>query len=107
MTYVVCEPCVDCKYTDCAAVCPVDCFYQNDSMLYIDPEQCIDCAACVPACPVNAIFEGGDVPGEWASFVQLNADKSKEIMDNGEPALVKAECPQTPKEGPSCKKKAD
>src|SRR6516165_1801085 len=48
MTYVVCEPCHDCKYTDCVAVCPCDCFYQDEMMLYIDAEECIDCEACVP-----------------------------------------------------------
>src|SRR5262245_61046369 len=48
MAYVVCEPCRDCKYTDCVVVCPCDCFYQDDSMLYIDAVDCIDCEACVP-----------------------------------------------------------
>ena len=53
---VVTEPCHDCKYTACVTVCPVDCFYQDAHMLYIDPEECIDCGACIPECPVNAIF---------------------------------------------------
>src|SRR5205807_3694115 len=52
VTHVVCEPCRDCKYTDCVVVCPVDCFYQDERMLYIDPLDCIDCGACIPECPV-------------------------------------------------------
>src|SRR5207302_2149199 len=56
MAYVVCEPCHDCKYTDCVVVCPCNCFYQDDTMLYIDPVECIDCEACVPECPADAIF---------------------------------------------------
>src|SRR6516165_6991129 len=50
MTHTVCQPCYDCKYTDCVAVCPVECFYQDEKMLYIDPADCIDCEACVPEC---------------------------------------------------------
>src|SRR5438105_4483606 len=75
MTYVVCEPCHDCKYTDCVTVCPVDCFYQDDHMLYINPEECIDCGGCVAECPVEAIFDGSAVPSKWAHYVQLNAER--------------------------------
>src|SRR5207237_2108885 len=53
MAYVVCEPCRDCKYTDCVVVCPCDCFYQDENMLYIDPGACIDCESCVPECHVE------------------------------------------------------
>ena len=56
MAYVVGEPCVKCKYGDCVDACPVDCFYQDEDMLYINPAECIDCDACVPECPVDAIF---------------------------------------------------
>ena len=56
MAHVVCEPCRGCKYTDCVAVCPVDCFHEGEDMLYIDPEVCIDCQICVPECPVQAIL---------------------------------------------------
>ena len=62
MAYVVCEPCRDCKYTDCVVVCPMDCFYQDETMLYIDPHDCIDCEACVPECPVEAIFHDAMCP---------------------------------------------
>ena len=80
MTYVVTQPCHDCKYTDCVAVCPVECFYQDDMMLYIDPNDCIDCEACVPECPVEAIFVEANVPAQWTSWTQVNADKSLYIQ---------------------------
>lgn len=54
MTHVVAEPCFDCKYTDCVVVCPVDCFYQSEQLLYIHPDECIDCEDCVSECPVEA-----------------------------------------------------
>ena len=73
MTHVVCQPCYDCKYTDCVAVCPVECFWQDEKMLYIHPDDCIDCEACVPECPVEAIFVEANVPPQWVSFNALNA----------------------------------
>ena len=77
MTMVVTEPCFGCKYTDCVVVCPVDCFYEGESMLFIHPDQCIDCGACVPECPTNAIFYEGDVPAPWAGYIELNREMSK------------------------------
>jgi ferredoxin len=74
MAYVVTEPCFDCKYTDCVVVCPSDSFREGDRMLFIDPETCIDCDACIPECPVAAIFYEGDVPEEWKDFVALNRE---------------------------------
>lgn len=76
MTYVVVEPCVDCRYTDCVAVCPVDAFHLDDRMLVINPEVCIDCDLCVPECPVEAIFPDSSVPDEWADYTTLNAEKA-------------------------------
>ena len=73
MTYVVCEPCVKCKYTDCVDVCPVDCFVEGVNFLAINPDECIDCGACVPECPTTAIFEETEVPEKWAEYVELNA----------------------------------
>lgn len=75
MTMVVTEPCVNCKYTDCVVVCPVECFYGDAVQLYIDADDCIECGACVPECPVAAIFHQADVPTKWASFIALNADR--------------------------------
>lgn len=77
MTFVVTENCHRCRYTDCVAVCPVDCFHGDAEMLYIDPAQCIDCGACVPECPVEAIYEEGLLPEELASWLAVNAERSK------------------------------
>ena len=55
MTYVVTESCIKCKYTDCVEVCPVDCFYEGENMLVINPDECIDCGVCEPECPIEAI----------------------------------------------------
>lgn len=56
MTYLVTDNCIKCKYTDCVEVCPVDCFYEGENMLVINPDECIDCGVCEPECPANAIF---------------------------------------------------
>ncbi len=76
MTFVVTENCHRCRYTDCVAVCPVDCFHGDAEMLYIDPVVCIDCGACVPECPVEAIFEEGVVPEDQAHWLALNAERA-------------------------------
>jgi len=75
--YVVADPCVKCKYTDCVTVCPVDCFHEGANMLVIDPEECIDCGACVPECPAEAIFLDEDLPAKWANYTQLNEQYAK------------------------------
>jgi len=79
MTFVVTENCRRCRYTDCVAVCPVDCFHGDAEMLYIDPEQCIDCGACVPECPVEAIYEEGLLPPDLGSWLAVNAERSKQL----------------------------
>jgi ferredoxin len=99
MAYVVCEPCNDCKYTDCVVVCPCDCFYQDETQLYIDPEDCIDCQACVPECPVEAIFHETNVPGKWTHFVRLNAERVAVLKETGGGIIER----QAPKEGPACR----
>ena len=103
MSHVVAEPCFDCKYTDCVVVCPVDCFYEGAQMLYIHPEECIDCEACVPECPVEAIFSEPNVPSQWTSYVQLNKDKAEALKAAGGDAHITEK--HDPKEGPGCKKK--
>mgnify|MGYP001578801365 CR=1 FL=1 len=76
MAMVVPEPCFGCKYTDCGVVCPCDCFYEGESMLFIHPDECIDCEACVPECPVEAIFHQDNVPEDQKGFIELNAEKA-------------------------------
>ena len=76
MTFVVTDNCKGCRFTDCVAVCPVDCFHADDEMLYIDPNECIDCGACVPECPVEAIYDEAQLPEELNHWIQVNADKS-------------------------------
>ena len=83
MAYVVTQPCFGCKYTDCVVVCPADCFYEGEQMLYIHPDECTDCGACVSECPVEAIFLDKNVPPEWQTFIGLNAEmapKSPQIV---------------------------
>jgi ferredoxin len=69
MTYVVTDACIQCKYTDCVEVCPVDCFYEGENTLVINPEECIDCGVCEPECPAEAIIpdtlEGSE---KWVEF---------------------------------------
>jgi ferredoxin len=77
MTHVVTESCIKCKYTDCVDVCPVDCFHEGPNMLVIDPDECIDCAVCIPECPVNAIYAEEDVPEGQRDFTALNADLAR------------------------------
>jgi ferredoxin len=73
MAYVVADPCVKCKYTDCVAVCPVDCFYEGKNSLAINPDECIDCGACEPECPTTAIFEESELPAKWSIYKDINA----------------------------------
>ena len=77
MTYVVTEGCIQCKYTDCVDVCPVDCFVEGPNFLAIDPEECIDCTLCVAECPVEAIFADDDVPEDQQEYIEINARLSK------------------------------
>ena len=76
MAYVITEACIGTKDRSCVDVCPVDCIHDEgdvDQMLYIDPDECIDCGACEPACPVSAIFAEDDVPDNLKKFVTINA----------------------------------
>ena len=77
MTFVVAENCINCKHSDCVAVCPVNCFYEGPNMLVIHPDECIDCELCVPECPVNAIYAEADLPKEQAEFLALNAELAR------------------------------
>jgi NAD-dependent dihydropyrimidine dehydrogenase PreA subunit len=81
MAYVIAEPCIGTKDTACVDACPVDCIhpkkdesqYSDTDQLFIDPVECIDCGACVPVCPVSAIFAGDDLPEKWSVFADKNS----------------------------------
>lgn len=77
MTYVVTELCQHCKYTDCVEVCPEDAFHEAETILYINPDSCVDCDACVGICPENAIFADVDVPARYHKWIQINAQEAK------------------------------
>ena len=72
MTYIISEPCIDIKDRSCVDVCPVDCIHEFERILIIDPEECIDCGACEPECPVEAIFPEDALPDKWEAFVKIN-----------------------------------
>lgn len=82
MPHIIAEPCVNTKDTACAEVCPVDCIhplkdeeeFAEAKMLYINPDECIDCGACIPECPVDAIFDEDDLPPQWTEYTQINED---------------------------------
>ena len=86
MTYVINEPCIGTKDNSCVEVCPVDCIhptpeepdYEQSEMLYIDPDECIDCGACEPECPVTAIFAEDAVPDDQVQYIQINANYFKQ-----------------------------
>lgn len=97
MTYVVTELCVDCKYTDCAAVCPVEAFHDLPDRLYINPDTCIDCDACVPECPVEAIFSDATLPEHYQEWLALNAEAANYPTISGKiPALHGPNCSGPP-----------
>ena len=93
MTHVVGEACIACRYTDCVDVCPVDCFHMGPNFLVIDPDECIDCAVCIPECPVNAIYTEDDIPENQRQFVEINQRLSKQwpVISKRQPALTDAE----------------
>jgi len=72
MAFIITEPCIGCKYTDCVEICPVDCFYEAEDMLVINPNECIDCGLCVPECPVEAIIPEDEVPHNQIHFIEIN-----------------------------------
>jgi NAD-dependent dihydropyrimidine dehydrogenase PreA subunit len=84
MAYVIAEPCIGTMDRGCVDVCPVDCIYEGEDQLYIHPDECIDCGACEPECPVNAIFPEEDVPEEWQSFIA----KNRRYFETGEERQV-------------------
>lgn len=92
MSHFVTEPCVKCKYTDCVTVCPVDCFHEDAEMLVIDPEVCIDCGACIPECPVQAIYVEEDIPEKWKNYIEINTGKAQNL-----PVITETKEPLAPR----------
>ncbi len=97
LTYIITEPCIDLKDKSCVDVCPVDCIHEADRMLVIDPEECIDCGACEPECPVEAIFPEDAVPDKWEPFIKINyaypdglddGQRAGDGPDRGQPAAA-------------------
>ena len=90
MTHVITSACVDHKYQDCVAVCPVEAFREKDTYLVIDPDECIDCAACVSECPVEAIYADTDVPADEEGWIDRNEDEAPdaEIAMGDSPVLA-------------------
>ncbi|WP_163934044.1 ferredoxin FdxA [Paraferrimonas sp. SM1919] len=78
MAFVVTDNCIQCKYTDCVAVCPADAFHEGPNFLAIDPVDCIDCGLCVPECRANAIFQEDELPAGQEVFIILNEDLAKQ-----------------------------
>lgn len=93
MTTIVTENCQRCRFTDCVEVCPVACFHGDDEMLYIDNEVCIDCAACIPECPVQAIYEETDIPEDLMKWVEINQERAPNlpVIDSKQDPLPGAE----------------
>ena len=86
MTYLVNENCIKCKFTDCVEVCPVDCFYEGENMLVINPDECIDCGVCEPECPVDAIIaDTEDKNGKWFEINQKYSQDWPNITEKKEP----------------------
>jgi ferredoxin len=79
MSHVVTDNCRLCRFTDCVTVCPVACFHADAAHMYIDPDVCTDCGACVPACPVHAIYEAIDLPDEQRHWISINAERAREL----------------------------
>jgi ferredoxin len=83
VTYVITLACVDVKDKSCIEECPVDCIYEGDRMLYIQPDECVDCGACEPVCPVEAIYYEDDVPEEWSDYTAANAEFFSDLGSPG------------------------
>lgn len=88
MAYIIAMPCVDTKDRACVDECPVDCIYEGERTLYIHPDECVDCGACEPVCPVEAIFYEDDLPEQWSDFARANRDFFSQIGSPGGASAV-------------------
>lgn len=103
MTFVVTENCIRCKHTDCVECCPVDAFREGANFLVISPDDCIDCALCVPECPVEAIFPETELPSDQQHFIALN----RELAESWEPITRKKDAPADAHEWSTVKNKLE
>lgn len=87
MTYVIAEPCIDVMDRACVEECPVDCIYEGRRSLYIQPDECVDCGACEPVCPVEAIFYEDDLPARWSIFTADNERFFTEVLPSHDAPL--------------------
>jgi len=92
MTFLVTDICRKCKATDCVEVCPVDCFYEMENQLVIDPDECIDCALCEPECPAMAIYPEDELPEQYANALEFNAINAREFPNITEMKATKFSC---------------
>jgi ferredoxin len=83
VTYIIAQPCVDVLDKACIEECPVDCIYEGERMLYIHPDECVDCGACEPVCPVEAIYYEDDVPEQWKDYYKANVDFFEDLGSPG------------------------
>ena len=97
MPHIVGDACVKCKFTDCVDSCPVTCFHETPDMLVIDPEVCIDCGACIPECPVDAIFLEEELPEDQQEYIEINR-----VLSTVYPVLEESGLPH-----PECEKYTD
>jgi len=81
VTFVITDNCNGCRFTDCVSVCPVDCFYADENQLYIHPDECIDCGACEPECPVEAIYDETNLPVDKTDWLKINAEKAPQLKN--------------------------
>lgn len=85
MAYVVTDKCIKCKYTDCVEVCPVDCFFEGENMIVINPDQCIDCGVCEPECPIEAIQPASEKNLKWQEVNREYSEKWPNITRRKDP----------------------
>lgn len=97
MAYIIALPCVDVKDRACVDECPVDCIYEGDRVLYIHPDECVDCGACEPVCPVEAIYYEDDVPEEWSAFTAINREVFDAVGSPGGASQLDGPIPEHPK----------
>lgn len=93
MPHVVTDKCQGAKFTDCVVVCPVECFYELDDQVVIDPDECIDCSACAAECPVEAIYAEDEVPEAYQDSIEFNATESARLKEEGQSPITESKDP--------------